>query len=330
MFKFRQSIIIIALLFILTFGFASLFLIYKINMPGPEIQENLVYIPKGTSDVRIANLLKEKGIIENKNIFLICIILFRKSGDLKAGEYYFSSKTNLISVIDRISKGKIYSRRLTIPEGLTSKQIIDVLYSAEGLSGDILNIPEEGTLLPETYFYHFNDTKQSIIIRMQKSMKKSLKEVWLLRDSNLLLRDSKDALILASVIEKESGLINEKSHISGVFHNRLKKKMLLQSDPTVIYGLMKVYEKNTKVLSKQDLNLDTPWNTYLYRGLPPTPISNPGINSLLAAVLPLETDDLYFVADGYGGHNFSSSLKEHNRNVRVFRKIIRCKKYKDC
>lgn len=165
---------------------------------------------------------------------------------------------------------------------------------------------------------------------MQKSMKKSLKEVWLLRDSNLLLRDSKDALILASVIEKESGLINEKSHISGVFHNRLKKKMLLQSDPTVIYGLMKVYEKNTKVLSKQDLNLDTPWNTYLYRGLPPTPISNPGINSLLAAVLPLETDDLYFVADGYGGHNFSSSLKEHNRNVRVFRKIIRCKKYKDC
>ena len=270
------------------------------------------------------NLYKEK-IIDNKFFFKSLIFSSLSQKILKAGEYEFYNN-NIFQIIRKIRVGDVYQRRITIPEGLTSNEIIDIIKKTEGI---VLNqegseqIAEEGALFPSTYFYVYGTNSNIIINNMKKRMKSTLIEAWQTRDKDLDLNNYNDVLILASIIEKETSLNYEKSSVAQVFLNRLRLNMKLQSDPTVIYGIENELGIKKKELTKNDLNHKSSFNTYLIPGLPEGPICNPGKESITAATNPSKGDLLYFVANGEGGHNFSSSYEEHIENVKKFRELRR-------
>ena len=270
------------------------------------------------------NLYKEK-IIDNKFFFKSLIFSSLSQKILKAGEYEFYNN-NIFQIIRKIRVGDVYQRRITIPEGLTSNEIIDIIKKTEGI---VLNqegseqIAEEGTLFPSTYFYVYGTNSNIIINNMKKRMQSTLVEAWQTRDKDLDLNNYNDVLILASIIEKETSLNYEKSSVAQVFLNRLRLNMKLQSDPTVIYGIENELGIKKKELTKNDLNHKSSFNTYLIPGLPEGPICNPGKESIIAATNPSKGDLLYFVANGEGGHNFSSSYEEHIENVKKFRELRR-------
>ena len=270
------------------------------------------------------NLYKEK-IIDNKFFFKFLIFSSLSQKVLKAGEYEFYNN-NIFEIIRKIRVGDVYQRRITVPEGLTSNEIIDIIKKTEGI---VLNqegfkeIVEEGTLFPSTYFYVYGTNSNIIINNMKKRMQSTLIEAWKNRDKDLDINNHKDVVILASIIEKESSLNSEKSKIAQVFLNRLRLNMKLQSDPTVIYGIERELGIKKKELTKNDLNHESSFNTYLVHGLPESPICNPGKESIIAATNPSKGDLLFFVANGEGGHNFSSSYQEHIENVKKFRELSR-------
>ena len=270
------------------------------------------------------NLYKEK-IIDNKFFFKSLIFSSLSQKILKAGEYEFYNN-NIFQIIRKIRVGDVYQRRITIPEGLTSNEIIDIIKKTEGI---VLNkegskqIVEEGVLFPSTYFYVYGTNSNIIINNMKKRMQSTLVEAWQTRDKDLDLNNYNDVLILASIIEKETSLNYEKSSVAQVFLNRLRLNMKLQSDPTVIYGIENELGIKKKELTKNDLNHKSSFNTYLIPGLPEGPICNPGKESIIAATNPSKGDLLYFVANGEGGHNFSSSYEEHIENVKKFRELRR-------
>ena len=270
------------------------------------------------------NLYKEK-IIDNKFFFKSLIFSSLSQKILKAGEYEFYNN-NIFQIIRKIRVGDVYQRRITIPEGLTSNEIIDIIKKTEGI---VLNqegseqIAEEGALFPSTYFYVYGTNSNIIINNMKKRMQSTLIEAWQTRDKDLDLNNYNDVLILASIIEKETSLNYEKSSVAQVFLNRLRLNMKLQSDPTVIYGIENELGIKKKELTKNDLNHKSSFNTYLIPGLPEGPICNPGKESIIAATNPSKGDLLYFVANGEGGHNFSSSYEEHIENVKKFRELRR-------
>ena len=267
------------------------------------------------------NLYKEK-IIDNKFFFKSLIFSSLSQKILKAGEYEFYNN-NIFQIIRKIRVGDVYQRRITIPEGLTSNEIIDIIKKTEGI---VLNqegseqIAEEGALFPSTYFYVYGTNSNIIINNMKKRMKSILIEAWQGRDKDLDLNYN-DVLILASIIEKETSLNYEKSKIAQVFLNRLRINMKLQSDPTVIYGIESELGIKKKELTRNDLQHKSSFNTYLIYGLPEGPICNPGKESIAAVTNPSKGDLLFFVADGEGGHNFSSSYEEHIENVKKFKEL---------
>jgi UPF0755 protein len=226
-------------------------------------------------------------------------------------------------VLDTIVEGKSIEHKVTLAEGLTSYQIVQKLLAHPELKGEITTIPPEGSLLPDTYRFGRNDTRQDIIERMQAAQAKFLAKVWATRDEDIFVTTPEEAMILASIVEKETGRADERPLIASVFENRLKKNMRLQSDPTIIYGLVGGKGALDGPIMQQDLDRQTPYNTYQINGLPPTPIANPGRASIEAVLRPAKTKDLYFVADGTGGHVFAASLDEHNRNVFKWRKVER-------
>ena len=268
------------------------------------------------------NLYKE-NIIDNKFFFKFLIFSSLSQKVLKAGEYEFYNN-NIFEIIRKIRLGDVYQRRITVPEGLTSNEIIDIIKKTEGI---VLNqegfkeIVEEGTLFPSTYFYVYGTNSNIIINNMKKRMQSTLIEAWKNRDKDLDINNYNDVLILASIIEKETSLNSEKSKIAQVFLNRLRLNMKLQSDPTVIYGIERELGIKKKELTKNDLNHESSFNTYLIHGLPESPICNPGKESIIAATNPSKGDLLFFVANGEGGHNFSSSYDEHIENVKKFREL---------
>ena len=270
------------------------------------------------------NLYKE-NIIDNKFFFKFLIFSSLSQKVLKAGEYEFYNN-NIFEIIRKIRVGDVYQRRITVPEGLTSNEIIDIIKKTEGI---VLNqegfkeIVEEGTLFPSTYFYVYGTNSNIIINNMKKRMQSTLIEAWKNRDKDLDINNYNDVLILASIIEKETSLNSEKSKIAQVFLNRLKLNMKLQSDPTVIYGIESELGIKKKELTKNDLNHESSFNTYLVHGLPESPICNPGKESIIAATNPSKGDLLFFVANGEGGHNFSSSYEEHIENVKKFKELRR-------
>ena len=298
----------------------------KFDQPGPLKTSTVVVIPRGEGVSAIAERLQRDGVIDDRRLFMTSIIYFKYlkgQGTLKAGEYEFPKQATMRQVLDTVVEGKSIEHKVTLAEGLTSYQIVQKLLAHPELKGEITEIPAEGSLLPDTYKFGRNDTRQNIIERMQAAQNKFMEKVWATRSEDIVVQTPKEALILASIVEKETGVADERSTIAAVFRNRLRKNMRLQSDPTIIYGLVGGKGALDGPIMQQDLDKQTAYNTYQINGLPPTPIANPGRAAIEAVLRPAKSKDLYFVADGTGGHVFAPTLDEHNRNVFKWRKIER-------
>lgn len=295
--------------------------------PSSITTEKLVTVSKGAGTLVIAEQLKTEQIISDPYVFAVVAKLLPPQGTIKAGEYQFFPNTSMADVIAKLKKGETYKRKFTIPEGLTSFEILEKLKTVPDLGIVEIAIPSEGSLLPDTYQYEKNETIAAIIARMQSAQKKLIEKEWGGRDQNLPFTTIEEALTLASIVEKETGVAEERSRIAGVFVNRLRQGMPLQTDPTVIYALTNGQHKNDgqgplgRRLLLKDLEIDSPYNTYQNVGLPPTPIANAGRDAILATLHPEPNDFLFFVADGTGGHMFARTLAEHNQNVANWRKI---------
>jgi len=288
--------------------------------PGPLADAKIVVIPKGADARDIGTLLVENGVVASGTLFALGSYATGRAAGFKAGEYEFAAAISPAAAADLIDSGKVYRHKLTIPEGLTAAQIVALIDAAPALDGTIDAEPPEGTLLPDTYFYVMGNTRQELQQRMHRAMEKALSEAWAKRAPNLPLASPAEAVTLASIIEKETAKPGERPRVAGVFLERLKLGMKLQADPTVIYVMTKGGAMPMPhPLGHDDLAIESPYNTYLDKGLPPTPIDNPGIAALKAALQPDDRGELYFVADGSGGHAFAKTLEEHNKNVAKLR-----------
>ena len=285
----------------------------------PEV---IVEIPQGASLKRTSAILADAGAISDARSFTIVVRILQSSAQIKAGEYIIAANASMGDIFKQLKEGRSFERAITLAEGLTSAQITDILLSSENLSGEVAIVPDEGTLLPETYHFRKGEARTDVLSRMQSDMTSVLDTLWLERADDFPLETKYEALILASIVEKETGIDGERGRIAAVFFNRLRDNMRLQTDPTVIYGITQGLPLGRALLDR-DLEAETPYNTYIIRGLPPTPIANPGLASLEAVFDAPDSDEFYFVADGTGGHVFAESLEEHNRNVRQWRRIKR-------
>lgn len=310
-------------------GAAAVWAVSVWRAPGPLALEKTVLIQKGSGLSKIADDLEQSGVIACAPLFRAAALFSGRQASLRAGEYVFPPGQSMEAVLDRLARGDVLVRRITIPEGLTSHQIVALLRTAPGLGfppGDIPP-PPEGSLLPETYQYTYGDTAQDILGRMRAGMDREQAALWAARSPDLPLSSPVQAITLASIVEKETGVASERRRIAGVFVNRLRAGMKLQSDPTALYAMTKGRPQDDGVgpigrrLLRADLDIDSPYNTYRYEGLPPGPIANPGREALAAALDPERHDFLYFVADGTGGHVFSRSLAEHNANAARWRQV---------
>jgi len=291
--------------------------------PGFNPQPVRFVVDPGLGVGAIASRLKTAGVMDRPLLFRVWARLTAAQAKLRAGEYQLPARASVVQVLGMLTRGKTVVRKLTIAEGLSVAEALLLVQDAEGLSGAITVIPGEGRLLPETYFYTWGETRNGLIERMIDDMNTLLAELWAARPDGFLLTSPQDALTLASIVEKETAVAAERPKIAAVFLNRLKKGMRLQSDPTVLYALTYGSGPLRRALSRTDLKTVSPYNTYRVPGLPPTPIANPGRDAIRAVIFPAKFDALYFVADGRGGHVFAKTLKEHNKNVRRWRKIER-------
>ncbi len=311
------------LLLLLIAGCATIafFYDYAIHQPMPVDRDILFLVQKGDSLNKIAKKLKEYGLIKNECLFIFYSRINKIYPQVKAGEYLFDKNISLVQLSEKLVSGKVYLRKITFPEGLTSREIHELLKNNEFLNKEEFAIPSEGSILPETYTFSRGDSPKKIIKQSQKARDDVLEQIWNGRDENLPLNSKEQLLILASIVEKETGIGAERAEVASVFINRLRLGMLLQTDPTVIYAVTGGKEDLNRPLTRKDLTIDSPYNTYKYAGLPPAPICNPGKDAIFAAAHPANTSYLYFVASGKGGHNFAKSLDEHNDNVRKWRAL---------
>ena len=295
----------------------------QISTSGPLREAREVLIPAGVSTRAIAARLEHEGIVSSAQLVLAAVLIDRAMGrkaPLKAGEFAIPARASIRQVLDILRSGKAIIHKVTIPEGFSTIQVIERLRKHPDLQGQITNIPPEGSLLPETYVFQRGTTRDEILARMQKAQKELLDELWPRRAADLPFKTRREAIILASIVEKETGVAAERPRVAAVFINRLKRHIRLQSDPTIIYGITRGKPLG-RPIRKSDIAARTPWNTYQMDGLPRTPIANPGRASIAAVLNPAQTDDIYFVADGTGGHVFANTLEAHNKNVRKWRAL---------
>lgn len=295
----------------------------KFEAAGPHDAAQIVMLPAGSGLGRIADTLAGEGVIADPLVFKLGARALKAERSLKAGEYEIPPAASMAEILDLLKRGETVKRRLTFAEGLTSDSIIRLLAAAEGLEGETGPVPPEGALAPDTYFYQRGEERAAIIARMQDAQQRIIDELWPNRAEGLPISTKEEALILASIVEKETGVASERAQVAGVFINRLRRGMRLQSDPTVIYGVTGGVGELGRGIRKSELRDRNAYNTYVIDGLPPTPIANPGRDAIAAVLNPAETKYLYFVADGTGGHAFAGTLAEHNRNVAKWRKIER-------
>jgi len=304
-------------------GGAYLWFSREVLEPGPLAQTTTVVIASGSGLGAVASQLESAGVVTHARFFELEA---RRSGQaraLKPGEYRFEPGVSIASALDKIVRHDVVVRFVTIPEGLVSADIRRILAEAEGLTGDVTAAIDDGDLLPETYRYEWGDTRAAVVGRMRAARDQALAELWANRAQDLPVSTPQEAVILASIVEKETGVASERPRVAAVFINRLRRGMKLQSDPTVIYGIAPAAGTLNRAITRADLDAPNAFNTYIVTGLPPSPICHPGRAALAAVLNPLRSDELYFVADGAGGHAFAATLDEHNKNVARWRKIER-------
>jgi UPF0755 protein len=288
--------------------------------PGPLPEKRTVVLARGSGATDIARTLGAEGVLAHPLLFLLDAEVTGDVHRLKAGEYEFEAAISPEGVAELLASGKTVRHRLTIPEGLTSAEIVAIVNGIPELDGGPEPVPAEGSLMPETYFFSLGDKRSGMIERMQRSFSRTVAELWTERGADLPFAKPEDAVTLASIVEKETGRDEERPHVAGVYVNRIRLGMRLQADPTVIYAITRGKHPLDRPLGHDDLGVDSPYNTYLVKGLPPTPIANPGLAALKAALHPLKVDDLYFVADGTGKHVFAKTLAEQNQHVADLRR----------
>lgn len=323
----RRSLIALLLLLAICLSGGSVFSFYGLLYEqNKKTEPTILLVEKGVSMGEIAAQLKKDELIKSVSVFKVAARLSGKSTRLKAGEYRIPPHASTKMILDILVNGQNVVRRVTIPEGKTSAQIFELLMETPGLSGDLPAPPPNGTLLPETYTFGYGVPRTVILQRMQEGMQKTIDELWPYRDPDLPYTTKNEALTLASIVEKETSVPEERARIAGVFINRLKKGMRLQTDPTVIYAITDGSMNLKRRLTHADLRADHPFNTYTRKGLPPAPICNPGRDSILAVLKPMKTDEIYFVADGTGGHTFSKTFRQHKRNIAAWKRARRQKR----
>jgi UPF0755 protein len=315
-----NAIITILILLMIGAGAGYYYGRQALETPGPLQEDKVVNIPARAGKRDIADVLAREGVINvNPWVFIGGVYALKASSDLKPGEYSFAKNASLRDVIATIVEGKVVQHAITIPEGLTSEQIVARLSDNDIFSGSVREIPREGTLLPETYKFPRGTTRDQVIQRMQQTQKRVLAEIWERRNPDIPIKSPEQLVTLASIVEKETGRADERSRVAAVFSNRLRQKIKLQSDPTIIYGLVGGKGTLGRPIKRSEISQPTPYNTYVIDGLPPGPISNPGRASLEATANPARTRDLFFVADGTGGHTFTETYDAHQKNVAKLR-----------
>ena len=313
---FGNAVFTIVLLLMIGAGSAYFYGRQKIEAPGPLQEDKIVNIPSRAGMTDIADILQREGVIDNNRwAFIGSVFALKARSELKPGEYLFQKNASLRDVIGTIVEGKVVQHAVTIPEGLTSEQIVARLSENDVFSGSVRELPREGTLLPETYKFPRGTPREQVILRMQQAQKRVVAETWERRNLDTPIRTPDQLVTLASIIEKETGKADERSRVAAVFINRLRQKIKLQSDPTIIYGLVGGKGTLGRPIKRSEIQQPSPYNTYVIDGLPPGPIANPGRASLEAAANPARTRDLFFVADGTGGHAFSDTYDQHQKNV---------------
>ena len=317
-----NAIITILLVGMIGTGAAYYYGRQKLEAPGPLPEDKIVNIPSRAGMADIAEVLQREGVIDNNRwAFIGAVLALKARSELKPGEYSFQRNASLRDVIGTIVEGKVVQHSVTIPEGLTSEQIVARLSDNDIFAGLVREAPREGTLLPETYKFPRGTTREQVIQRMQQAQKRALAEIWERRSPDVPLKSPDQLVTLASIVEKETGKPDERSRVAAVFVNRLRQKIKLQSDPTIIYGLVGGKGTLGRPIKRSEIIQPSPYNTYMIDGLPPGPISNPGRASLEAAANPARTRDLFFVADGTGGHAFTETYDQHQKNVAKLRSM---------
>jgi UPF0755 protein len=290
---------------------------------GPLAEPKQLVIPKGANLDKIADTLVSAGVIEDRFVFTTWVRILGTQARLRSGEYRFPKRISAQETMNLLISGRQIQHRFTIPEGLTTYQVLERLAKVEGLEGAISETAEEGELMPDTYFYQLGETRNAVVQRMKRAMADFVAEAWAQRDKETVLKDKKELVILASIVEKETGEGAERAMVAGVFVNRLRKGMRLETDPTVIYGITEGKGALGRRLLKSDLEKPHPYNTYKIHGLPPGPIANPGKAAIMATIKPAKHNYIYFVADGSGGHAFAETKEQHDKNVAKWRQIRR-------
>lgn len=306
----------------MTAGFAA----YWFSSPGPLKEERIIEIPPGTGFTSITQTLIQNEAINYELPFKAMAVWQGNQAKFKAGEYRIPPAASPRQIMEMLVKGESIIHSLTIPEGLTVKEISVLVTADKRLTGNLPENIKEGSLMPDTYYFHRSDSREDLIKRMQDAMTQALNSLWEKRAQNLPFQTPEEALVLATVVEKETGLDDERGRVAAVFVNRLRLGMPLQSDPTVVYGIERQDGPMNRPLLRRDLKRDHPYNTYIHSGLPKGPICNPGKESLEATLNPPFTNELYFVATGTGGHHFATNLKEHNANVARYRSQLRAQR----
>lgn len=315
-----NAIITIVLVLMIGAGGAYFYGKQKLEAPGPLQEDKVVIIPSRAGMTDIADILQKEGVIDNSRwAFIVGVFALKARSELKPGEYAFQKNASLRDVIGTMVDGKVVQHAVTIPEGLTSEQIVTRLSDNDLFSGTVREVPREGTLLPETYKFPRGTSREQVIARMQQTEKRVLAEIWERRNPDIPVKTPEQLVTLASIVEKETGKADERSRVAAVFVNRLRQKIKLQSDPTIIYGLVGGKGTLGRPIKRSEITQPSPYNTYVIEGLPPGPIANPGRASLEAAANPARTRDLFFVADGSGGHVFTETYDQHQKNVAKLR-----------
>jgi UPF0755 protein len=324
-----SAVMSIALAGVILLGGVAFYLNSAMDAPGPLQAAKIAVIPKNDGPQDIAQRLEREGHVADWRLFIasyrwqqvLSIAIGAKAPLLKAGDYEIKPRTSIRGIIDVLNDGRTVLAPITIPEGLTSHQIVERLKANTALTGDVATVPAEGTLLPDTYSVPRGATRQAVIELMQEAQKKLIEKVWPERQDGLPIKTPQEALTLASIVEKETGSKDERERVAAVFINRLRQNMRLQSDPTILYGIFGGRVSWGRPIYKNEIAAKNMHNTYQIDGLPQTPICNPGKAAIEATLKPASTKDLYFVADGKGGHIFAETLKDHNANVAKWREI---------